>query len=47
MTWTSSNFRKAVRLNRHSASGARAADIYKGENFSDHAPLTIAYDWQI
>jgi len=29
------------------ASGARSADIYKGEKFSDHAPLTIAYDWKV
>jgi exodeoxyribonuclease-3 len=27
------------------ASGARSVDIYKGEKFSDHAPLTIDYDW--
>ena len=27
------------------ASGARSADVYKGEKFSDHAPLTIDYDW--
>jgi len=27
------------------ASGAQSADIYKGEKFSDHAPLTIDYDW--
>ncbi|MDI1245275.1 MAG: exodeoxyribonuclease III [Rhodoferax sp.] len=28
------------------ASGARSAAIYKAEKFSDHAPITIAYDWQ-
>jgi exodeoxyribonuclease-3 len=27
------------------ASGAKSAAIYKGEKFSDHAPLTIEYDW--
>ena len=27
------------------AAGARSVDIYKGEKFSDHAPLTIGYDW--
>jgi exodeoxyribonuclease-3 len=27
------------------AAGARTVDIYKGEKFSDHAPLTIGYDW--
>ena len=26
------------------ASLARTEEIYKGEKFSDHAPLTIAYD---
>ncbi len=28
------------------ASGARSAAIFKGEKFSDHAPITIEYDWQ-
>ncbi len=27
------------------AAGARSASIYKTEKFSDHAPLTIHYDW--
>jgi len=27
------------------AAGARSVNIYKGEKFSDHAPVTIAYDW--
>jgi exodeoxyribonuclease-3 len=27
------------------AAGAKTADIYKGEKFSDHAPITIAYDF--
>ena len=27
------------------AAGARNVDIYKGEKFSDHAPVTIGYDW--
>ena len=27
------------------AKGARSVGIYKGEKFSDHAPVTIAYDW--
>jgi exodeoxyribonuclease-3 len=27
------------------AAGARKAVIYKGEKFSDHAPLTVDYDW--
>jgi exodeoxyribonuclease-3 len=26
---------------------ARTADIYKGEKFSDHAPITVAYDWAL
>lgn len=26
---------------------AKAASIYKGEKFSDHAPLTIAYDFTL
>lgn len=29
------------------ASGARTAAIYKGEKFSDHAPLTIEYDFAL
>ena len=29
------------------AAGARKADIYKGEKFSDHAPITIGYDWAL
>lgn len=29
------------------ASGARTAAIYKGEKFSDHAPLTIEYDFTL
>ncbi|MGA8785022.1 MAG: exodeoxyribonuclease III [Polaromonas sp.] len=29
------------------ASGARSAAIYKNERFSDHAPITIEYDWAI
>ena len=28
------------------AAGAKTAAIYKGEKFSDHAPLSIEYDWQ-
>ena len=28
------------------AQGARAAEVYKAQRFSDHAPLTITYDWQ-
>ncbi len=28
------------------AAGAKSATVYKGEKFSDHAPLTIEYDWQ-
>ena len=27
------------------AAGAKVASVYKGEKFSDHAPLTIDYDW--
>jgi len=27
------------------AQGACSVEIYKGEKFSDHAPLTIEYDW--
>ncbi len=27
------------------SSGARRAEIYKDEKFSDHAPITIRYDW--
>lgn len=27
------------------AAGARAAAIYKEQRFSDHAPLTVDYDW--
>jgi exodeoxyribonuclease-3 len=27
------------------ASGAKTVDIYKSEKFSDHAPITISYDW--
>lgn len=29
------------------AAGARLAAIYKGEKFSDHAPITIEYDWKL
>jgi exodeoxyribonuclease-3 len=28
------------------ALGAKVAVIYKDEKFSDHAPLTITYDWR-
>lgn len=28
------------------ASVAKSAAIYKGEKFSDHAPITIAYDFK-
>jgi exodeoxyribonuclease-3 len=27
------------------ATGAQSVEIYKGEKFSDHAPITIAYAW--
>ncbi len=27
------------------AAGAKSAEVYKGEKFSDHAPLTIHYEW--
>jgi exodeoxyribonuclease-3 len=27
------------------AAGARMAEIYKTQKFSDHAPITIGYDW--
>ena len=27
------------------AAGARTVGIYKGEKFSDHAPITVSYDW--
>jgi exodeoxyribonuclease-3 len=27
------------------AAGAKSAQVYKGEKFSDHAPITIEYDW--
>ena len=27
------------------AAGARRVDIYKDEKFSDHAPITIGYDF--
>ncbi len=29
------------------AAGARLASVYKDEKFSDHAPLTIDYDWTL
>jgi exodeoxyribonuclease-3 len=29
------------------AATAKSASIYKGEKFSDHAPLTIAYDFKL
>jgi len=29
------------------ASLARTASIYKAEKFSDHAPLTIGYDFKL
>jgi len=29
------------------AAGARTVEIYKDEKFSDHAPITIAYDWSL
>jgi exodeoxyribonuclease-3 len=29
------------------AAGARHVAIYKGEKFSDHAPVTVEYDWQV
>ena len=27
------------------AAGAQSVEIYKGEKFSDHAPITIGYAW--
>jgi exodeoxyribonuclease-3 len=40
------------RLDYHLASaglarGAQRVSVYKGEKFSDHAPLTVEYDWCI
>ena len=29
------------------AERARSAAVYKAERFSDHAPLTVDYDWPI
>jgi exodeoxyribonuclease-3 len=29
------------------AAGARTVEIYKDEKFSDHAPITIEYDWAL
>jgi exodeoxyribonuclease III len=29
------------------ATTAKSAEIYKGEYFSDHAPLTLQYDWAV
>jgi exodeoxyribonuclease III len=29
------------------AQTAQKADIYKGEYFSDHAPLSLQYDWSL
>lgn len=29
------------------AATARSADIHKTQRFSDHAPLTIEYDWNL
>jgi hypothetical protein len=29
------------------AAGAKKAEIYKASRFSDHAPLTIDYDFQL
>jgi exodeoxyribonuclease-3 len=29
------------------AAGARAHAIYKDVKFSDHAPITIDYDWAV
>jgi len=29
------------------ASGARMVDIYKEEKFSDHAPITVGYGWNL
>ena len=26
---------------------ARGAEVYKGEKFSDHAPLTVEYDFSL
>ena len=28
------------------AAGARMAEIYKDQKFSDHAPVTMGYDWK-
>ena len=28
------------------AASARQASVYKDERFSDHAPLSIDYDWR-
>ncbi len=30
---------------RDMAAGARVVEIYKDQKFSDHAPITIGYDW--
>jgi exodeoxyribonuclease-3 len=29
------------------AAKARSATVYKEERFSDHAPLTVDYDWSL
>jgi exodeoxyribonuclease-3 len=29
------------------AAKARSATVYKEERFSDHAPLTVDYDWNL
>lgn len=29
------------------AGSARRAEVYKGERFSDHAPLLIDYEWTL
>jgi exodeoxyribonuclease-3 len=29
------------------AAGARNVAIYKAEKFSDHAPVTVEYDWAL
>jgi len=29
------------------AAGAKKAEIYKDTRFSDHAPLTIDYEWSL
>ena len=37
--------RMVALLEQAAAAGAKMVEIYKDQKFSDHAPVTVGYDW--